>query len=353
MALQGIGGYTQWPSNLYFTRDLSFLTLDAAGEILAAIFQVPESKTITHICFRTSAVAISATLRVGLETTNNDGTPTGTQYGGSSPGTLASPASGTWYEVPLSVSASATRPDWVAAVFQFDSTAGDVDISCATGQYHYGCGVPFSLHYDTTAWAQYDRTVVMALKCSDGTYIVPPRYTPMSSALFAGFSLDSSPDEGGLRIYSPAPMRVEGWWFYGRETTTSHEFDVNLYDSSSVSLRSASVGNRAGSTANYEMVFYFGLFDSSYDIQANTEYFLAVKGTVNTYKTPLHVLTFPNASIMSKMPGAGNLYYVYRTDGGAWTADTLSLPRMGLLVSALDDGAGGGGGGGSSVIMGD
>jgi hypothetical protein len=338
VSLQTLNGlYIPNPAISNVVSASSTLTIDAAGEKAATIFRVPHTGNISHVGFRVASVTSAQTLRCSLQTVSGTGDPTGTDYGGSAPGTQT-PAANTAYSVALATPAAATLNDVVAIVVEFDSTPGNLAISAVGGglsrKFPYG-----SLF--TASWAPSTALTAMWVAYDDGS-VYPMGTYPYSSYGGVSYNSGSSPDEYALRFQLPFPARVAGYWFGGGGNAAGSDFDVVLYDSSSVAIASDSWDGdlRSSNTAiNHE-----GRFTSPVTINANEVYRLALKPTTANNITISRVIVL-SAAVFGAHDGGTEFYLSTRTDAGAWTDSTTIRPIFGLILDQFDDGESGGGGG--------
>ncbi len=309
-----------------FTSNL----IDASGEKHAFIFQIPKSGSITHIGFRTVAVATPQTLRVGLETLSA-GVPSGSQYGGSAVGTQAAPAADTYYEVALATPATAVRGDFVAIVVQFDGTIGSANIAGGSGTGNHD--FPYTALF-TASWAKNFQVGVHSIKYSDGTYGNILAY-PAASVSEITFNSGSTPDERALKFKLAFPATLAG--VYSRwGSDVGSTFDIVLYDSNgttALSTQSVVMANLKGSGDNFKKF----LFPQAVALKANTFYRLAFKPT-NTTNCQLYQFTVNTAGMLDTFAGGQNFHLSTRTDAGAWTDTTTTRPHTGLILERFHDG---------------
>ena len=307
-------------------------TIAASGNKFAMIFQVPKTGTITKVGFFTRVVSNSQTLRVGLESLDANGDPSGVQYGGSAVGTQTSPAQLTYYEVTLATGASSTRGNTIAAVIQFDSTVGSVAINCASG---VDIAFPYTDFY-STSWTKAGSAAYLTIGYSDGTY-EPIFLLPVNSqTTYTNFNSSSVPDERALRFSLPYPVTVQGFWGdfgYGAN------FDIVLYEGTTALLTYSVVNVNKQAGSQYGTY----LFNSSVNLSKDTVYRLAIKPTTTTNVSVLEI-TVNTAAMLDMLSGGQAFHFSSRADAGAWSDTTTRRPIMGLILSAADDGVGGGGG---------
>jgi hypothetical protein len=322
-----------------FSGSFSALTMDASGEKVAFVFEIPKTGTISKVLIRTATVTSSETLNVGLQTIDDTtGFPTGSAYGGMTAGTQAAPAASTAYAVTLGGTASATAGDRVAAVIAFDSAVGNLQIAYQNAS-TVAQSFPYSLLF-TSSWSKMGGGYpCLAIEYNDGTYenIYAVPYSLRNSV---SFNSGSTPDERALRFEVPWECRVSGCWSI---MGGSGNFDYVLYEGTTAKVTvsvDASVQDAGGAAQQ----IYRCRFPTPYTLAANTEYFMAVKPTSGTNTTLLDFEVL-SAAVMDSFHGGQDFHFASRTDAGAWTPTTTKRPLIGLYLDQFHDGAGGGGGG--------
>lgn len=337
MALQTLKGGLFLPEPYNIDLGSTNFLIDAAGEKVAGVFQIPKSGTITHLGFSVGTVTTAETLKVGLETVNASGDPTGTQYGGSAVGTQASPASDWFYEVALGTPATATVGDTVAIVVQFNSTIGNLNILGIQSP-STRVGYPYIDHY-TASWAKNSATQpTFSVKYNDGTYeycgLLPIVLTSTT------YNNGSTPDERALYFSLPFPSAAIGAWVH---LDLDGAVDIVLYDSdgsTTIGSFSMVVAERAGTSRRW----HYGRFtQGSVSLSANTAYRLSVKPTSVT-SIILNEFTVLSNAMFDMLSLGSNGYLSTRTDAGAWTETNTQRPFVGLILNKFDDGVGGSGG---------
>lgn len=325
----------------------SSLLIDASGEKVAFIIQIPKTGTISKVGFRTATVTTSQTLRVGLYTVDASGDATTTAYGGMTAGTQTSPASNTNYLVTLGTEASATAGDFVAVVVEFDSTVGNLNIAYATTETN---NFPYVELY-TGSWAKSASTPVVSLEYNDGSYDIIPGCIPPGSGSNTTFNSGSTPDEYALYFKLKGPAKISGVLLYGGANVAAADFSVNLYDTDgTTSLTSLSVDGdtRAGTGSTVLSMFSF---TAPVALNKDVFYYLSLKPTTAN-NCRLTRYTVASAASLDGMPGGSLFYEATRTDAGAWTTTTTVRPGIYLQLSAIDDGTSTGGSGGAFTFIG-
>ncbi|HTE19510.1 MAG TPA: hypothetical protein VK689_14165, partial [Armatimonadota bacterium] len=293
-----------------------------------------------RVSFRIPSLTTAQLLRVGLETLDASGDPSGTQYGGSAPATQT-PVTATTYEVTLPTPATAVAGDRIALVIQFDSTTGAVNVASApAGPGSTGTGFPYIDTYNGSVWTRQSAALaVLSIRYNDGLYAAVGA-VPAGLLAAVTFNSGSTPDEIGNLINLPFPLEASGFW---GQLDFDAAADIILYDGDGTTvLRSVSLSNlyRGGTAAaRYELPF-----SSPVTLAKNTNYRLVAKPTSGS-NVSVHRLTCLSAAHLDGMPGGQVIHETSRTDAGAWSQSTAQRILLGLLASKLDDGAGGGGGG--------
>lgn len=332
MTLQTIPPSPLWDTTMKQVGYASIL-LDAANEKAAYIVQAPKSGTIDRVCFRSTTVtAAEAAALVRVETVV-DGTPSGTLFGTNTSGTANINASDTWYEVTLTAGAAVTKGDWLAVVVALPvGTSGNLNLARGN-QAHVSR--PYVAHF-TAAWSKITAPPIGALRYNDASYPHIPGLLSFDSLATGTFQTATNPDERGNKITVPFACKVWGIWQNG--VTSDGDFTVKLYDDADTVLSDLAVdGDHHSDTA---AVSEFIGFDNEVTLAAGDVVRLTLLATAGT-STALVEATCPSG-LSAALPGGGQMVYTTRNDGGAWTDTTGKVAFLGLIVSALSDGAGGG-----------
>lgn len=303
--------------------------IDAAGEKVSWVFEVPETGNIDRVTFRTSAVSDSQTLKIGIYTLDSNGDPTATLYGGSAVATQASPAASTTYEVILGTPAAATKNDEVAVVIEFNSTVGNVTF---TGSAIVTAAVfPYSGAF-TTGWTKNTTNIpFLGVRYDTGAYH-NVGCVPGSIGVLASFNSGSNPDELGNIITMPFKARTSGFWALAEFDITC---DVVLYDSNGVlSTRTLAVNNR-GSTGTG---LSWRRWSAGYILSYGSTYRITVKPTASSGGMTVSRLTVLAAGAMAGWPLGTAMYETSRVNAGAWTDTPTQRISIGLMIDQLDDG---------------
>lgn len=313
--------------------DSNAFLIDAAGEKVAFVLNIKKTGSITTALIRVGGVTTAQTLRVSLQTVDlTTGEPTGTSYGGSTAGTIASPSANTTYEVSFGTSASGTKGDKAAIVIEFDATVGSLnicgfDIGLSSGQEAF----PYSMLY-TTAWADVvNRFPICALGYSGIYYNT--NTLPFNSFGITSFNNSSTPDERALYFKFPYPTKISGFWF---TIDLAADCDIVLYDVDGTTVL-ATLSLDTDLRGGTDMGYYKMNFSFSIEIQANRWYRLSIKPTTTT-NIGIYEFTVASAAIMDCFDCGQYIYHSQRTDAGAWTETTTKRIYGGILCDAFEDG---------------
>lgn len=330
-----------WPNQSYNDTGGYSKLIDASGEKVAFCVQVPRTGTINRIGFRTATVTTGQTLRVGLQTLDGSGNPSGSAYGSMVAGTqaIADTDDNNIFIVTLGTPATAVQGDDIAIVIEFDSTIGNLEIAVNGNQPLPN--FPYVDHF-TSAWGHDRQTPICLLGYSDGS----GDFEDCGSFWFnaadtpASFNSASSPDEYGNAFTLPAAIRVAGMWWIGA-VADGADYNAILYDGTSALKTRAVDGDFRYANGYY--ILHRKTFASSQVLTANHEYIIAVQAasaTLNIQPAGFSV------GAQGQLNGIGlgkNFYRVNRVNAGAWTTEVTKQMFAGLIVNGIDSGSGGGG----------
>lgn len=341
--------------------DTSTLVMDASGELVEMILQVPITGTVDRFGAVIAAVTNTpdnglrfsfrdVSLSTGLQDTTVD------QFA-----TVASGSVATGWLDPgaFDSSRSVTRGDRLACVLDFPTfVAGD----SVTTQSLNLFGASNVAGYPYTALNGAKNATRMAqfgLHYTDsGGFWVPiggHGMTLCSARTAVSIDTGTTPDEVGNAFTLPFPAKLNKVMVVLQSTVAASDFDLVLYDSGGTPVATQSFDGDvyAGTGSNR---FAFLHLASEVSLSANTLYRIVIKPTTtNNVSMTYQVL----AATTATMIGGGNIYMTQRTDAGAWTnynngTDGYRFLEMALGLSAFDDAVSAGGGGapiiGGSIV---
>jgi hypothetical protein len=313
--------------------------INGTGQRLAWILAIPRTGTITRVGWRVHTCATAQLSRLGLYTVTSGIFPTTTGYGGSVYGTYT-PAATTYFEVTLGTSATATLGDVAAIVTEFDSTAGDMYGSSASGGGEAPSGAGWA-KYNGTTWS---RTVgggfaFAHLYYSDGV-VVDAETCPFTGTQTedSGFNLNSTPDEYAIKLTMPFACRIVGIWSNYRTPNAAADYEIRIYSGTTALTTTAIDAEYAGGTTGVRRL----LFASPVTVAAGATIRAAIRPTTSTTA----IFRYHTLSAAGYGTGVGlqsGDCLSTRTDLGSWSDTTTQIPHMGVVIDQLDDGVGGGG----------
>ncbi len=334
------------PKFALYMAEYGFVTQTSAavgssGHATSAVFQAPKTGTIDRAGFRVAAATTTGNATVSLQTVDASGNPSGTLWGTNTSvvTNVLNSADDTWIEVTLTAGASVTRGDILALVVTADAT---LNINVVHGLRLDVGGFPYIDTY-TGSWAKSTgRVFAGAIRYSDTEWTYATGMMPVASATTSfgsgTFNNGSTPDERGNKLTVPFACKVAGIWHRVAAATTG-DYDLKLYDSGGSVLGSCSVDGDLNQIANAYNWFPFA-----------SEVTLAAGDVVRATKLPTSATNVQYADTVfpsgraSAAPMGTWAEHTHRTDAGSWTDTADKHAHLGLVVSAVDDGASAGGG---------
>ena len=290
--------------------------IDADAEKLAFIFQLPKDGTVSHLHFQVATSTAADTLRVGFQSIDGDGVPSGTFL---SSGTVTYTGdNNVHYRVALVPGYVASQGDVIAMVLQFDNRDSG-NVSFRQGSI-WTKPLPHIRHF-TSAWSvQSDKHPVMSLEYSDGSVWQCPGSSNGIHTTADAFASDDSPDEVGIVFKSEIAGRISGAVINFGEI--NDDFDIVCYDTDDTVLSTVSYDLDNLSGAAGASLF---TFDEDIDLKAGQLIRIIAKPTtVTANNVSLNRCSgFINGEALAAYQGAQGTYRTSRTDAGAWTDDVL------------------------------
>lgn len=335
MVMQIFGGAFRF-NNLNVDRldpasNVGGLAMTGSAHKIAFMFQVPKTGTIRKLGFRTAAVTTSDTLKVGLQTLTSNHNPSGTQYGGSTPGTVSGLVANTGYTVTLAADANATVGDRVAMVIEFNSyVAGNLSIA-NVGADLIGIGYPSTKQF-VSSWAIQNRVPIMWVEYSDGSYALIRGVFPFSVLTSQTYNSGSNPDEYGMKFKFPFKTRLRGFRFYN-QLNASGNVTAKVYDSDGSTVLTSitmSIDNMTMSKRYLAVIF-----PSLPTLESDTFYRVTFLNN-NANDMTLDVFTLPSVAAQDSLDGGQNCYLTTRNDNGSWTDSTDKRPGFELEFDQID-----------------
>lgn len=335
-------------------------TIDSTDDGAEYLDLVPEAATITELCIRYNARvngdpgAMTLALQgVSATTGRADGT---TKQSGNSSCTLNPPASAAWDAslqcCTMTSSYTATQGELIAIK---QSTASGVDASngytlTVAGNANGtapGYLTPWYINNGTATHS--DRWGVFGYKSASKTY-----GNPVISYTNTSFNSASTPDEQCLRFVIPSALcstaELTGALILMRGPATGQSCDVVLYDGTTA-LRTHTIdGDISYQKSANDRRPYHIIFPGLSSLTCGSTYRICLKpDAAAAVELPRYNVT-ANADL-GAYGGDGNFYFSSRTDAGAFSDTTTTLPMVQLILSTATT-TGGGGSNKSSGING-
>ena len=326
------------------------LLIDAAGEKAAFVFQAPKTGTLGKVGFRTGTVTTGQTLKVSFQDLDANGNPDGTadQYRTVA---VVDTDDNKYFLTGLITSdgtdggtkRAVTKGDILAAVIEFDSTAGNLNIRASRLVMQF---IQYGLYGDqyTAAWAKQSSFGGFYIEYDDGTAAFIPEAVGGSNIGGIYFNDGSASDEYGTRLDVPVPMRAIG--IYAMldflVDAAAGACTLKLYNQADALLWSEALDSakRYGDWPGYLV----RLFSSPIELAIGT-YRITARSTNATNRVGVFEHLFESAAQKTQFPYSGVQLTKRANDVGPWTDVPLEVVFAGLIIDQLDNGAGGGGGG--------
>lgn len=310
--------------------------IDATGEKFAWIGRVwnPDrtTKSIRKVGFRFGTVTKSGGSGLTVSLQNVD-TANGPPYqpDGTQDQTVAIAngdagfASNTWYQTAaLSADRSVAFGELIAVVIEYDGSGrlGSDTVSLnniATSPVQQTLGGSLL----TASWAAVAIAPNVILEFSDGTFGTLEGGYPASAITATAFNSGSTPDERALEFTFPVAVKADGAWINVSVAGGTSDFDVVIYEGTTAH-RTVSIDANTVRVASGGIVFVtFAEITFSKDVT----YKLALKPTTAN-NVSAYYIDVANADHKQAFIGE-SWNYTERTDGGAWSATTLTRQLFG------------------------
>lgn len=319
-----------WPTEITAYTSIATFAIDAAGEKLAMLFQVPETGAYDAYDFSVSTVGTSGTVRCRLETIGSDGMPTGTLVAAGAEGTSNITATG-WRRVTFGTPPNLTRGQFVAAVLQHEGDSMNIGVRRVAQV--PATAFPCSAQNVGGTWTKAASVVPSILRMDNGAYKYLPGVVPYQSNDNATYAIN---EEVGNKIVMPFGCSITGLVYVINYTGTNFPTVVaKLYDSSDNLLASKTIPTKVGATLNNAT--FIARFNDPVTVEAGDLIRAVIQGTDATLTVRG---MFWSSVLQVAIPGGGNnLLTTQRANGaGAWTDDLNNRRAVHLLINELHDG---------------
>lgn len=316
------------------------VTLNAAGEYQALVFQAMEDMVISHIFHAWRSATGSPTLDLRIETVGTDGIPTGTLWGTNTnivTGTLAGSGSEV---IALTAAAMISKGDIFAVKRVYNSGTSIITAVLTSSRRDYNANIPYTVTNVSGSPSKQPSTVdrLLGLGSSSTAFYNVATIIPVTTFTSVPFN-NTNGARQGARFKVPFKCRAAGvrWW----NSSVAGDFNVALYNDAGTQLAistSAFEGDRSGLNTGAVMTAIFG---TPAELTSNTWYRMVVTPNSATNVAVAYV-TLSAASMMSAMPGGANFHYITYASSAWDDTNTDDYPLMDLIYDQLDDGTGGG-----------
>ena len=331
-------------------------TLQALNDYVAIVRQAEEAATITSVQILVDffSTGSSDVVRIGLQSVNSSGEPSGTWLGYvDKTCTTGNFPYFNFSSHTLSASVSLTRGQLYAIVVQAQSGTWSGSLYFRTNDNYYvdiegRQAFPYMVQKIAGSVAKSNAAGCFIHSCSSATKTYGQPHKPSS---ITSISSSSSPNEIGNYFRLPTGLGTSytllGVRLFIAMTNSAGTFDITLYDTSNTVLQQVSftcsnvVG---GMTTLAQRDFYFDEASLT-ALVPGTYYRVAIKATNATGIGAMAYIDFPTLGMTAYTGVDGTCQYTSRAGTGAWTEVS---GRMHVMKLILNDVAGGSS---SSVTM--
>jgi hypothetical protein len=338
-------------------------TLQAVGDYVAIVRQAEEPATITsveiYVDFYTTGS--SDTVRVGLQSVNSNGEPSGTWLGYVDK--ICTTGNFPYFGFSshtLGTSVSLTRGQLYAIVIQAQSGTWSGSLYFRTNDNYYvdiegRQAFPYLVQKIAGTVGKSNAAGCYIHSCSSSTKTYGQPHKPNS---ITSISSASSPNEIGNYFRLPTGLGTSytllGVRLFIAMTNSAGTFDITLYDTANTVLQQVSftcsnvVG---GMTTLAQRDFYF-VQTTLTSLTPGTYYRVAVKASNATGIGDMASIDFPSALGMTAYTGVnGSCQYTSRAGSGAWTDVSGRIHAMKLILNDVTGSAGSSSGSSASFTM--
>jgi hypothetical protein len=322
--------------------------MNVQGERHGILFQAPKSGNIRKIGWRSgTTMNASNVFSLRVETVSLDtGYPSGTLWGTNTEKTgITGLATSTYYEETLDADATVSFGDLMAVVITCTTLVGNSSASV----YSDGAGtaelLPACFRYTGTWGSNLNGTPILHVEYDDGSIEQITGVFPIDSVTSTPISSTSNPRMTGNKIRLPYKAKIDGAWLW---TDTDSDMEVRLYNTSGTILGKVEL-DKDVPAATTGIGYYFALFDSPVELEANTDYYIMYIA-LDTINCATYDISALDASVMAgAMPAGSTMTRVTTstatpTSSSDFTGDDTRQTCIGIIMSEIDIPAGGGGG---------
>lgn len=316
------------------------VTLDAAGEYAAFIFQALEDMVISHVGYSLNSVAGSPTADIRIETVDAAGLPSGTLWAANTNIVTGTLVAG-WTVHALTAAATITKGQFVCVKLLYNSGTSILTNRHFSGAY-LGRGIPYAVtNTGTPTKGSTGANAEMCVLGSSATdYYRMPGISPITSLAANTFNNTSSAKRG-VRFKVPFRCRAVGLRHY--QAAQVGDYNAAIFDDAGAELSSSSTAFDGNLRHEANSAVPEVRFDNPVTLEPGTWYRAAIEPTSAT-NCNITTLVNANAGYMNAMLCGPDYHYTTYV-ASSWTDSAVNtVPLMDIIIDQLDDGAGGGGG---------
>lgn len=341
MSLVNISSLSAWPGIIGSLGGAPAIatdaTLDASGEYVSYVFQAREAMTLSHVGWRTGAVAGSPTADTRIETVGTDGIPSGNLWATNTNIVSGTLSATTWTLHALTASASIAKGDFFAVKVVYASGTSLI-VQRITNANNALTNVPYRVTNTSGSAvksAMAGNGVNFAFGSSTTAFYNLENAYAATTFTASSFSNSAAGAKRGLRFQVPHPCRCAGIRWHN--STQAGDFNAILFNDAGTELSSSSTAFEGDRSAlgNAPMI---AIFDSPVELTPGNWYRIAIEPSSAT-NVNVSFFTMPGADYNEAyglLAGLGH-YTTFTTAGGWVDSATDQIP----LVEPLLDRAGG------------
>lgn len=348
MAAAGVG-WPDWPILINQSSvTQSTVVLDGTTDDCSGVTVATEAATVTHVLVPQAVLTgTPGTARIGLQSVNTSGAPSGTWLAGGNGyvdyNSWSAGNDGLYFVVALGTSVTLARGDRYAVVIDpqavgtWDGSNKVAINSHLTGNERVLRSPTVYANAARVAGAIQHRFAVRSASKTYGFCVNYGAYTTIHSG--------TTPDEVGMRFQAPAGIcasyTVRGIWV-SAAFTAARTFDLLLYDTdASTVLQSISIDTDVVQTP---LGLHYFAFDevSLSSLTPGSNYIVSLLPTNASATLSLEYGDLLAAGDISAFVDSTIAYWAERTNAGAWTYTDTRLPLIRLDIAEMTSGGGGG-----------
>ncbi len=205
---------------------------------------------------------------------------------------------------------------------------------------------PTQASYNGTTWTASPGQLIPAIRFdfsdgASGCFFGAPVFATSVTQTYS-YSSSSSPDEYAIEFPIAFDCKFNGVAFYGGCLSNSADFDVCLYQGTTL-LASVSCDGNHFHTTYVNKLNYIHFPET--ELEAGTTYRISFKPTT-TNQIRLYAMDVGSANNMKTFPAGTACALTSRTDAGSWASISTTIrPNIALHINKISDGASAGGGG--------